>query len=395
MSFLLSQKILFASTAGCGLVALGFFLGRQSANNHSQSLTNLAETSSTTSHVFSGATTSASSSQVASNSPTPLSESAKAREVLPKVPLTPLAEEAMCAELKALGATDTTRALQFVQNASTPRQRENFRNAVLQGWASRDPKAAATWALANVRPEERRVAVEAIAAGAINRPDDAVQAFNHLMAADPQLTSDYGNSLAFAFARAGQFETASQFAAAGPLEYRAAWLSSVFNQWATYQPQASLAALNQIKDPAAQHEAMQGIIAGWSSSDPAGLVAYAETLPSGEMRLNALRDGLSQWVYRDPKTATEWMDKHDPNPDLDAGAAAVAVLPALIEKKPDIAASWAESIVDPELRINTLLDLIRIWGTRDIAAARNYAATTPALPADRRELALSSLQPSP
>ena len=140
---------------------------------------------------------------------------------------------------------------------------------------------------------------------------------------------------------------------------------------------------------------MQGLVAGWSSSDPAGLVSYAQTLPAGETRLNALRDGLSQWVYRDPKAATEWMDSHDPNPDLDAGAAAVAVLPALVEQKPDIAASWAESITDPELRINTLLDLIRIWGARDPTGARNYVATTSALPADRRELALSSLQPSP
>ena len=393
-----SSRLLSRGVAAGSLIVIGFFLGRHSAApGPVQAPDGLAARPplGAARAVFPGGVSPAGLRDESGASRHANTEVAQAWNAFQRAQCTPASEAAMSDRLKTLAADDPALALQLAQAAATPRQRENFRNAVLQGWATRDAEAAARWALANVRSEERRVAIEAIAGGAIDRPEEAVRAFEWLMTADPRAVGDHGNALTFAFAHAGQFELAARFAADGPAEHRAAWLCTVFNQWAMYQPQASLAAVAQIEDPAARGEAMQGLVAGWSSSDPAGLVSYAQTLPAGETRLNALRDGLSQWVYRDPKAATEWMDAHDPNPDLDAGAAAVAVLPALVEQKPDIAASWAESITDPELRINTLLDLIRIWGARDPVGARGYAATTAALPADRRELALSSLQPSP
>lgn len=108
-----------------------------------------------------------------------------------------------------------------------------------------------------------------------------------------------------------------------------------------------------------------------------------------------MRAGLTQWVYRDPIAASAWMDQLDPSPDLDMGAAAIAVLPALIQGKPDIAASWAESITDPEMRANTLLDLIRLWAEHDAIGAQRYANTSSVLDPATRALALSTMQPSP
>lgn len=309
-------------------------------------------------------------------------------------PLTPDTEARMRAELQALAATDPATALKLAQDSPTARQRELFRNSALQGWAARDPRAAGFWALEHVRYEERRLAVEAVAAGAVARPDDALRVFRDLVAADPVLACDHGNALATALAQAGQFETATEFAKTGPAAHRAVWLSTVFRAWSAFQPEAALTALGHIPDPAAREEARGSLYAGWGSSDPAGLVAYAQTLPAGEHRLAALNDGLTQWVYRDPAAASAWMDKFDPSSDLDAGAAAIAVAPVLVEKKPEVAASWAESITDPELRANTLLDLLRLWAEHDAAGARNYATNSPSLRPETRALALSFLQPS-
>lgn len=322
------------------------------------------------------------------------SESAAWR-ALKNQPLTPAIEEQMRAYLLQLGANNFVAALARAQEANTPRQRELFRNAALQGLATRDAQAAVSWTLSHVRASERRAAVEAIAAGAVTQPEEAIRAFHQLTLDDPLLASDHGNALVSAFAHAGQFQTASDFAAAGPTQFRAAWLSNVYHSWAVCQPQAALASLNNIADTAARKEATNGLYAGWASSDPAGLVAYAQTLPVGESRLDALKEGLTQWVYRDSTAASDWMDKFDPSPDLDAGAAAIAVMPALVERKPDIAASWAESITDPELRANTLLDLIRLWAEHDALAARKYASTSTALRPETRALALSILTPEP
>lgn len=308
---------------------------------------------------------------------------------------TPATEQALCNQLQQVAATEPLRALELAKASPTPRQRELLRNAALQGWATRDPHAAAVWTLANVRSEERRIVVEAIAAGAITQPAVAINTINFLIAADPLLASDHGNALVTAFTRIGAFDTASQFAATGPAEFRAAWLCTTFNQWATYQPQAALAALGKINDPAVHAEARAGLYAGWSSSDPAALVAYAQALPIGEARLEALNTGLAQWVHLNPGAASIWMDKFDPAPDLDAGAAAIAITPALVAKKPDVAAGWAESITDPELRASTLLDLIRLWAAHDATGAHRYAATSPALSPETRQLALTSFEPSP
>jgi hypothetical protein len=89
------------------------------------------------------------------------------------------------------------------------------------------------------------------------------------------------------------------------------------------------------------------------------------------------------------------MDRRDPGRELDAGAAALATTPALVSRRPEVAASWAESITDPALRSDTLLDFVRLWAETDPSSARHYAATSPVLLPEARALALSSFEPSP
>ena len=310
-------------------------------------------------------------------------------------PSSPATEQTLLASLRSLAITDPTLALELAQTAPTPRQRDEFIRAALHGWGSRDPLAAARWTLDHVRLGERRLAAETLLAAAIANPGAALQAANLLCASDPLLQSDHGNALVTAFARAGHFNLAAQFAATAPGDFRAHWLSTAFSQWARYQPDTALAAAGNLDDATARTEALQGVVTGWAASDPAALATYAEKLPSSEMRASALRDGLQQWVSLDPVAASAWMDRLDPSRDLDAGAAAVATTPVIVEKKPDVATSWAESIVDPQLRADTLLDLIQLWAARDPEAARSYALNSPALRPETRELALSSLQPDP
>lgn len=307
----------------------------------------------------------------------------------------PAAEETAVATLRALAVIDPKRALALAHETGTPLQHDLFTRATLEGWASIDSLAASQWTLAHVRPGERRLAVEAIVKGAITRADDAIRAVAYLAAHDPSHASDHHNTLVHALARAGHFTSASQFAAAAPAEFRAALLSTAFVQWAQYQPTAALEAANAFPDEKRRQDALEAVVAGWAGSNPAALVQYAQSLPVGEIRANALRDGLQQWVSLDPIAAATWMDRLDPSSDLDAGAAAIATSPALVAKQPDIATSWAESIVDPQLRTNTLLDLIRLWGATDVAGARRYASTTPVLQSEARQLALSALQSSP
>ncbi len=368
---------------GTALITGGFFLGRTTAPAHSTSssapppLRASAIPPQTSAHIQTPTTLSFST-------PTDL------KTLLTSASTSPAAESHALTALRTLATTDPTLALQLAQSAPTPRQRDEFTRAVLRGWAATDPLAASRWTLDNVRLGERRLATEELLEASIARPDAAIEAARFLCTADPLLQSDHGNALVSAFANSGRFDLAAQFAITAPGEFRAHWLSTAFSRWSQFQPDAAIAAARELTDSTARTEALQGVITGWAMSDPATLVAHAEKFPAGETRATALRDGLQQWVSLDPVAASAWMDRLDPSPDLDAGAAAVATTPVIVEKKPDVATSWAESIVDPELRANTLLDVIRLWAERDPAAARSYATNSPALRPETRAVALAS-----
>jgi hypothetical protein len=307
-------------------------------------------------------------------------------------PASPVTENARVSALTQLAAQDPEQAITLALEAPSPRERDLFPRAALQGWASRDATAAAKWMLANVRAAERRSASEALVEGAIAEPTNATRAIEFLCEADPSLTSEHGNLLVTALARAGHFEFATSFAVKGPSDYRGYWLSTAFIHWAQYDAHAAIGAAQSIADASARDEALHGVIVGWARHDPAALVAYSANLPAGETRTAALRDGLQEWVHLDPAAASAWMDQLDPSRDLDHGAAAVATMPAIVEHRPDIAVSWAESIVDPQLRADTLLDLVRLWATIDPQRARAYATSSPTLSPETRRRLLAAVE---
>ncbi|ATC63937.1 hypothetical protein CMV30_08210 [Nibricoccus aquaticus] len=385
-----SHSTLLLCATGTALLTGGFFLGRTTApalsNFPSSALLPFSASA------IADVRPSASSTSPASSNNTPALSTANWPASL-AIPSTPASEDAQRACLRTLATTNPTLALQLAQAAPSPRQRDEFIRAALQGWAASAPLDAARWTLDHVRLGERRLAAEALLSAAIAQPEAAIQAAHFLCASDPLLQSDHGNALVTAFASAGRFDLASQFAATAPGEFRAHWLSTAFSRWAQHQPSSAIAAAHELPDATARTEALQGVITGWAMSDPAALVANADKLPAGETRATALRDGLQQWVSLDPIAASAWMDRLDPSRDLDAGAAAVATTAVIAQKNPDVAASWAESIVDPELRANTLLDFIRLWAERDPSAARSYAANSPALRPETRASALASFEP--
>ena len=130
-------------------------------------------------------------------------------------------------------------------------------------------------------------------------------------------------------------------------------------------------------------------------ADPGSLAAYAIHLPPGEERAQALSQALPQWVTRDTVVASEWVNQLDSNPDLDTGVAAVATLTNLVERRPEIAVGWAESISEPVLRANTLWLIAQQWARNDPAGIQRFLATTPELSAHDRTALLNGLNPTP
>jgi hypothetical protein len=281
--------------------------------------------------------------------------------------------------LEKLARDDPNGAMALALGENDAGLRDGLRNAVLRGWASESPEAAADWVMA--LPEgEHHPAMEAVFAGAARHPEEAMDLGRRLCAQDPTLAGDYGQLLITALTEAGAYETAARFAAMDTSENLPAWLNVAFFKWATQQPEPALRAFEEMADSEGRDAAFQGLMAGWAEANPAALATYVMHLAPGEVRAQALGQTLTQWVSRDPVAASEWLVVHyDPTSDLDEGAAAAATLPNLISQRPEIATAWAEAITDPVLRVDTLRMVAQEWAQRDHEAIRRFIASTPGL----------------
>lgn len=299
---------------------------------------------------------------------------------------TPARNAELAGLLEKLGATDPERAFALARAEVNRRLREDLVQAVLRGWARVAPATAAAWALHLVEPNAREQALSTVfASAAAANPDEALQVGQQIVAQNPVEAGGYGSSLIEALCASGHFDRAIQFAMVGDEANRASWLGAAYSKWAEFQPEQAAAAATALADPAARSEALHGIVGGWSETDPQSLVHFVTQLPAGTDRDGLLSQSLRKWAQADPVAASAWMNNREPGPDLDQGVAAVAVMPYL---KPDVAVGWAESVVDPKLRSETLTNVLRNWLPDNLSAAESYfATTTNLLPEDREDIA--------
>lgn len=309
-------------------------------------------------------------------------------------PHSPATDLATAKALEELAAQDPARALALALKERNRRRRTDWLHAVLCGWATVAPKAAAAW-VATLPSAEREGAESAVMDGAVHNPGSAVALAQQLAQSDPANARSHANHLLRALEQSGDYETSVDFAFHLPEQIRAEMLGTAFQYWALSQPERALDVAMKLPPGDARKTALDAAISGWSQGDPSGLAEFALSLSSTEDRTEALQTALREWVQINPKAASEWIDKFDPKPELDAGAAAVALQSDVLAKNPEIAASWAESITSAELRLSTLTNVLREWANKDASAAMNYARMSTGIQPAEREALLAELNRSP
>jgi hypothetical protein len=310
-------------------------------------------------------------------------------------------EVELAAEFEALILENPARALASARRETDAARRTSLIQMILLLWAESDPAAAAAQARA-LPDEERALGVAAVLAGVSNQTEVAVRLATEFCRDDPALASEHGYALIAALGRTGEFRAAIRFAvgaeAAVEGEDQNKWLKAAFAQWAAQNPAAAMAAIQELPGGGPRFEALDAIATNRVLTDPAGLAAALRNLPVGPDRSLVLGQTLRAWVNSDAKTAADWLNQLEPSLELDAGAAAVATSAQshTLNQRPEVALSWAESIVSAELRSRTLVAVVQKWAMHDLLAAQHYVQTsTDLLPADRVTLLNMPNTPAP
>ena len=304
---------------------------------------------------------------------------------------TPDRNEAMIDLLEKLAASNPSRALLLVQSVTNADLQTELLQATARGWGGADATAAAAWAMSQASIDQG-LALASVFHGAVQDPENGKRLASELSERDPDHAADYGSYLVAALDRVGDFSQAARFAAAGDPEVRIDWLNAAYSRWAATDPDAALKEIETISDPEVRRAAFDAASSHAAEKNPKQFAEYAMTLPEGRDRDFALTAALREWSAQDAAAAADWINHLEPSSMLDQGVAVVA-LQSVGVQQPQIATTWAESIVDQTLRVRVLASLINEWSMLDPIAARSYAEFSPAIRPDDRAAVLAAFDP--
>ncbi|HEX4349016.1 MAG TPA: hypothetical protein VH251_01450 [Verrucomicrobiae bacterium] len=323
--------------------------------------------------------------------PQPRPENLKARlDELFTRPKTPAGENELAALIEKMAEQDPQHAIALSAAQTNLRLRAALLRAALKGWGTTNPEAATEWVQTETVMDQAQ-AINALLQGAVQDPDKAISVTSTLMQNDSSRAGEFGADLISALTEGGQFERAAKFVAEAPATDREDWMLPAYSRWAEFQPQAALASAMQITDPATRATALNAVIVGWSPTDPKGVVEFAQNNLPAEQQNFALSSAIGFWADNDPIAAATWINQNNPGPQSDTGIAEIALSPSLAQK-PEVAATWAESIFNPQLRQETLTSVIEKWKITDLSSAENYVENSPALAPEDRSGLLAKLK---
>lgn len=158
-------------------------------------------------------------------------------------------------------------------------------------------------------------------------------------------------------------------------------------QWGRDDPLAAAAWLLSLPAEFDRATAFAQLGKAWAEIQPQEAAEVLVRLPAGEVRRQALTAALTAWIEANAAAASAWVEQLEPHPDLDLAAARIARVPHLVQTRVEVALSWAESIVDANVRLQALGSILSVWADRDRAATVRYVQNSSTLtPAQRASL---------
>lgn len=240
--------------------------------------------------------------------------------------------------------------------------------------ALQDPAAALTWSATLETEQARFAATSAIFdQWAAHSPDKAAAALAGI--ADPNMRRRAAETLAATWGAQSPGE-ATRWAESLTGEDRITALAAVWNASAGDDPRAAGQSLASAAASAGDsatatdklaHSA-SNIAAAWAGQSPADAAAWANTLPDGKIREQALGKVAGEWARYDPTAVSEWINglPHDRSRDSAIGQ----LVERIANSDPESAFTWATSVDNTEKQAEALKAAALAWKVVNPEAAR-------------------------
>jgi len=301
-------------------------------------------------------------------------------------------DEQMGLFLRAWGQLDGTAAMQAVDEfEGDPRRQAGAGIAAISGWASKDPEGAKAY-LDTVDSEiARGVLTQGIVSGmASTDPDGATDYVLELDQLQRERVAgadtreerrewlDRGR--AYAFDR--QLDTIATAQINLGMSNATAWAENlpegtikasafdrVADRFASEDPTAAAEWVRSHADQDYAERAVREVAEELGRENPEAAVRWVTDLPESNQS-RAINQSMERWTREDPVAAGNFLQDMAPSRSRDAAVKSYAN--ELDGSDPQMAAEWAGSIADDQMRSETLNGVARSWIRRDPEGARAW-----------------------
>lgn len=332
--------------------------------------------------------------------------------------ITAAEDDVFLAEARRRAREDPEAAMQWLQSESTGGERLRGMLEVVALWAADDSESALLWLESNAQGIARFETLNSGIELWAGRNPASAAAWVDGMANDGSKAAA-AQSLAATWAQA-EPELAAEWVRGlppGPIRSQAA--TAMTEAWAENDPQAaSVWALAEAEfngntellqiaveryteqDPTAAEAFLREMAVATDASavlarhietrarlDPTATADWLQSIPRGDpidAPENA-RSLMQVWAASDSIAASEWLSRQPNGPKRDAAIEGFSQ--SIQSFEPAAAATWANTIANPELRITRLRESLAQWASHSPEAASEWIQTADLVPALRSELA--------
>lgn len=197
---------------------------------------------------------------------------------------------------------------------------------------------------------------------------------------------------ACAFAREGQIERAWTWCESLSPALRAECLPLVASIQATTDPLGAWRKVESLGDEKLRAICQKAVLRSAPDQNLQELAGLAATLSQAGDRETMLCEIVSRWALQDPAALSQWPTlKEMPDAVRDVVARRLVYDGDSLNRSPEVAGAWAESIEDPRLRAAAIETAAREWSSVDREAASAFVRHSSRLDAKSKDSILTSL----